>query len=261
MSAFDALAADYDDAFTRTRIGRYLRARVQGRLLAHFRPGDHVLELGCGTGEDALFLAQRGVRVTATDASRAMLDAAQTKANGHPLLDFALLDLNAPPDALPGSVTYAGVFANFGVLNCVSDRASLAAWLAQNTRPGGVAAFGVMAPFCLWEMTWHSLHGDFKTAFRRLRDDTTFQPEPSAPALPVHYPTVRRLTRDFAGVFARKRVQPLGIALPPSDAFGSVEKRPQLLQSLLRWEQWLGNSNLLANFADHYWIEFQRHSS
>ncbi|MFN8447317.1 MAG: hypothetical protein U0521_01630 [Anaerolineae bacterium] len=40
---------------------------------------------------------------------------------------------------------------------------------------GGIAAFGVMSPLCLWEIGhWHGLHGDFRTAFRRLRRDTTF---------------------------------------------------------------------------------------
>ena len=45
-----------------------------------FQPGDQVLELGCGTGEDAIWLAKRGVRVLATDGSPAMLEATARKA-------------------------------------------------------------------------------------------------------------------------------------------------------------------------------------
>ena len=38
--------------------------------------GLHILELACGTGEDALWFARRGCAVTATDASSAMLGVA-----------------------------------------------------------------------------------------------------------------------------------------------------------------------------------------
>ena len=74
--AFDTAAAGYDQTFTGTRLGRWLRARVQEHLARCFAAGDRVLELGCGTGEDALWLAARGIDVTALDASRRMLEVA-----------------------------------------------------------------------------------------------------------------------------------------------------------------------------------------
>ena len=77
MTAFDALAADYDASFTATPLGTLLREAVWRRLDARFAPGDRVLELACGTGEDAVHLASRGVRVTAVDASAAMVEAAR----------------------------------------------------------------------------------------------------------------------------------------------------------------------------------------
>ena len=49
-SAFDDLAGDYDDTFTRSAIGRLMRAAVWRRLESNFRPGGHVVELKCGTG-------------------------------------------------------------------------------------------------------------------------------------------------------------------------------------------------------------------
>src|SRR5574341_1364692 len=60
---FDAAALTYDEIFTQRRLGSWLREMVRERL--PFQPGDHILELGCGTGEDALWLAQRGISVTA----------------------------------------------------------------------------------------------------------------------------------------------------------------------------------------------------
>lgn len=246
---FDALAPTYDSDFTASPIARYLRARVHARLDLHFRPGAHILELGCGTGEDALYLAGRGVRVTATDASPAMLDLARAKAADQPLVTVQPLDLNALPADFPA---FEGAFANFGVLNCVSDPQALAAWLAAHIPPGGIAAFALMSPLCLWEIGWHGLHGDFRTAVRRLRRNTTFD------GLPIRYPTIHRLSRSFAPHFRRIHVEPLGLMLPPSDVYGAIERRPRLLRSLTALDRRLSQSSPLALYADHYWIEFER---
>ncbi len=79
-AAFDAFAADYDATFTDSTLGRLLRPRVWEVLAQHFQPGDHILELACGTGEDAVWLAQRGLHVTATDGSVQMVAQTQAKA-------------------------------------------------------------------------------------------------------------------------------------------------------------------------------------
>jgi SAM-dependent methyltransferase len=258
---FDSLAATYDDTFTHSPIGQYLRQKVHARLDLHFQAGDHVLELGCGTGEDALYLAGRGVHVTATDASEQMLAIVRAKARGNGLVSVEQLDLrylanSQQPTA--NSQKFDGVFSNFGALNCLDDWRPLAEWLANRIKSGGIAAFGVMSPLCLWEIGWHGLHLDFGTATRRWRKSTTFQPDETTQPIPVRYPTINRLTRDFAPWFRRVHAQPIGLFLPPSDVFGVVEKRPRLLKLLMGLEQRFGRYGRLALLADHYWIEFER---
>jgi SAM-dependent methyltransferase len=258
MQAFDALAPDYDSAFTGTAIARYLRGRVHRRLETRFQMGDSVLELGCGTGEDALYLARRGVRVLAADASQAMLDAARAKTADEPLVTVARLDLRTLPLFVQtNGETFDGIFSNFGPLNCLDGWRGLASWLAARIKPGGIAAFGVISPLCLWEIGWHGLHGDFRLAARRLRKGTTFQPD-GAQAMPIHYPSIRRLERDFAPYFRRIHVEGLGLFLPPSDVYGVIEKRPRLLKTLMSLEQHFAGYGALSLFADHYWIEFER---
>ena len=44
-TAFDAFATDYDDTFTRSALGRFLRPRVWEKLAEHFSAGQHILEL------------------------------------------------------------------------------------------------------------------------------------------------------------------------------------------------------------------------
>src|SRR5688572_32498217 len=78
-AAFDRMATDYDQSFTAGAIGRRMRAAVWRRLDAAFRPGERVLELNCGTGEDAVYLGSRGVRVLATDSSPEMIAITRVK--------------------------------------------------------------------------------------------------------------------------------------------------------------------------------------
>lgn len=279
--AFDSLAPLYDAAFTSTAIGRWLRGRVHARLNLRFQPGQSVLELGCGTGEDALHLANQGVRVTATDISSQMLAAARAKLGDHPLVRLVELDLHelmlepgetsspswrsglaggssAPAPTLGDEEVFDGAFSNFGALNVLSDWRPLARWLASRVRPGGIVALGVMGPLCLWEIGWHGLHLNFRTATRRLRAPALFQPGPSAEPLRIYYPSIRRLQSDFSRWFRRVEIDSLGLFLPPSDVYGALEKRPRLMQGLMSLEKRFGANDFLARFADHYWIEFER---
>jgi ubiquinone/menaquinone biosynthesis C-methylase UbiE len=57
---FDAVAARYDETFTFSRIGQAQRAAVWRELAKTFQAGDRTLEIGCGTGVDACFLAEIG---------------------------------------------------------------------------------------------------------------------------------------------------------------------------------------------------------
>jgi hypothetical protein len=104
---------------------------------------------------------------------------------------------------------------------------------------------------------WHGLHGDFKTATRRWRKRRLSTGGTAEPII-VRYPTIRRITHDFAPHFQRTHVQGVGLFLPPSDAFGVIEKRPRLMNLLMHLEGRFTRYPFLASFADHYWIEFKR---
>ncbi len=258
--AFDHLAANYDHTFTHTEIGRWLRGRVHARLNEHFFPGCHVLELGCGTGEDTLHLASQGIHVTATDISPKMLEITRHKTHDNPFARVIELDLHDLNDGLLDSETFDGAFSNFGPVNVLNDWRPLARWLASRVKRGGIVGLGVMGPFCAWEMIWHGMHLDFKTATRRLKGHATFKPDESTEPIEIYYPTIKRLEADFDQWFTRVHVESLGLFLPPSDVYGMVEKRPRLMKMLLNLERRFAENSSLARFADHYWIEFQRKS-
>src|SRR5215467_2913644 len=76
-AAFDSIAQRYDDLWTCSPIGRLQRAAVWRCLDALFQRCNSVLGLGCGTGEDALYLMKRGIHVSAIDTSPRMVHIAR----------------------------------------------------------------------------------------------------------------------------------------------------------------------------------------
>ena len=71
---FDVLAPSYNALWTDTPRGREQRAAVWREIDGLFHEGDRVLDLGCGTGDDALHLMGLGVEVLGIDAAPKMVE-------------------------------------------------------------------------------------------------------------------------------------------------------------------------------------------
>ena len=78
-TTFDRIAETYDARWTTAPIGRAQRNLVWRDLDKLFHPGERILDIGCGTGEDAAHFAARGIQVYATDASPAMVQMARQR--------------------------------------------------------------------------------------------------------------------------------------------------------------------------------------
>ncbi len=90
------------------------------------------LDLACGRGRNALFLAERGLAVTAIDISAVALDQFRTEAEKrHLVVDARQVDLEATPD-LPAAAFDL-------VIQCFYLQRSLFPHLLAAVRPGGLA--------------------------------------------------------------------------------------------------------------------------
>jgi ubiquinone/menaquinone biosynthesis C-methylase UbiE len=249
---FDGLASDYDRSFTSSAIGERMRVAVWRSLDATFRPGERVLELNCGTGEDAVHLAARGVRVTATDCSARMLDMTRAKVERAGLSGMIEIAQLAIED-LPAAGTFDGVLSNFGGLNCVADLSAVSDGLAAMVRPGGRLLLCLMGPVAVWEWGWFLARGEPRKAFRRLRHGGA-----RWRGLAIRYPTIGAVRRAFAPHFTQRRVAAIGALIPPSYAEAWAGRHPRLLAALDRWERQLESVRPLPWLADHYLIELER---
>lgn len=260
---FDAAAARYDATFTETVLGRRLRAAAWAWTDRAFRPGDRVLELGCGTGVDAIHLAERGVQVVATDASGEMRRLTAERAvvrDAKDLVHVEPLDLAEIGD--PGwsdrlGAPFDGVLSDFGALNCVADRVRLLSALAEVVPPGGRLVLVVMGPLCPAEIGWHLLHGEGRAAARRWRSGARAGVGDGA-SIAVWYPSVGRVTREAAPWFREVGRGGIGMTLPPSGLSEAFERRGALLRLGAPLERRLARTRMGAAIGDHWVLDLER---
>ncbi len=254
VCAFDAIADGYDSLFTATAIGAMMRKAVWSRCAARFVAGSRVLEMNCGTGEDALWLTRRGIQVFATDISPAMLQMARGKlaaSLGSASAHFRRLSWEelGTLDEAP----FDGVLSNFGGLNCVSDLRAAARSLAIKLRPGGIALLCIMGPLVPWEWIWFLAKGDPRRAFRRLRRSGT-----QWSGVTIRYASIAETRRAFAPEFRTLRASAIGALLPPPYTERRMSRFPRAIEALNRVERRLETVWPLPLLADHYLLELER---
>ena len=253
---WDCVAGAYDENFTRTLIGSTRRLAVWHELDRVFQPGQRVLELNCGTGIDAVHLADRGITVLACDISPRMVEIARSFANtvgSAQRTDFRVLPTERI-DALWNEGPFDGAFSNFAGLNCVEDLPAVVRKLARLLHPGAPVVVNMMGRFVPWEIMWYLAHGDAKRAVRRLRGGNSL----SRGALTIRQPSVREITRMFALGFHLKMWRGIGIGVGPSYMEAWAQRFPHLTKRLAQVDNWIGGVSPFRNMADCVLLEFER---
>jgi ubiquinone/menaquinone biosynthesis C-methylase UbiE len=259
--AFDGIASSYDCTFTYSRIGQAQREPMWRAMRKAFQPGDRVLDLGCGTGVDACFLAERGVHVRAVDCSSEMIRVAEQRVACVGKQDSVELQVLAIEqlEQLRGRGPFDGVVSNFGALNCVEDMRSVAKAMAELLRPGATALLCFLGPNCLWEVCWHLAHGNPKKALRRWKKASVARLADGS-TLQVQYPSVKSLVNDFAPEFQLKSWKGIGITVPPSYVESWAGRFPYAMHFATRLDLVFSGCPGIRGLADHVSLEFVRNS-
>ena len=251
--AFDAIAERFDERFTPWLSVAAQRRAVRAELGRAFPVGARLIEIGCGTGEDALWLAERGRQVLLTDASPAMVRQARAKLSGRAgsraeiCAAEDLAGLNQPP--------FDGAFSNFAALNCVADLGPFAEGLARLLLPGAPALLVVFGTCCPGEWLVEALRGRSKTMFRRMARGE--QPARlGGRDFTVRYHRRRDIERAMAPWFRPAGRRGVGVLVPPSAAEPWISRHPRSLSVL----EWLDRrlATPLAGLGDHVLHRFVR---
>jgi ubiquinone/menaquinone biosynthesis C-methylase UbiE len=257
--AFDAVAPHFDARFGGWLSVAAQRRAVRRRLLAALPIGARVLELGGGTGEDAVWMAQHGFQVLLTDASPAMVLQARAK-----LAPYGAQAEVAAAEDLPrfaadqlrrGGRPFDAVLSNFAPLNCVEDLAPVARGLATLIRPGGHAMLVLFGSHPPGEMITEILHRRPHQALRRLGSG----PKPArigAANFTIVYHRGRAVRNAMAPWFRLKRGIGVGVFVPPSAAEPWISRHPRFLGMLEALDRLVERP--LAGLGDHILYHFER---
>ncbi|NUR69652.1 MAG: methyltransferase domain-containing protein [Hamadaea sp.] len=134
VDLFDRLAGEYDEVVP-------FFATFAGQLLdwVGVRPGDRVLDLGCGRGALALEAQRRGAEVMAVDAAPGMVRELTTR---HPEIDAQVMDAHRLDFA---DASFDLVVSGF-VVHLLADSVAAAAEVHRVLAPGGRFAFSWPGP-------------------------------------------------------------------------------------------------------------------
>ena len=155
-------------------MGRWSR-RLAKPFLAFVgvRPGDRVLDVGCGTGVLTAALAEAGAQAVGIDASEPYLDGAR-RLRSHPSVTYELADARRMRFA-DGSFDAC---VSTLVLDIIPEADQVVAEMRRVTRAGGIIASGV---FDLWggcsafALVWDT-GSVLDEGIRALRDDVKAHP-------------------------------------------------------------------------------------
>ena len=256
---FDHTAHNYDEDFTSTPIGKVQRSLVFKSLESCFSANENtsILEINCGTGEDALHFGELGAKVLATDISEKMVSIARQKTDHLPNVSCQVVDINH----LPGFSTdekFDLVFSNFGGLNCLSET-ELRSFFENATKKltkDGLLALVIMPNFCLWESFYFSSKLQFSKAFRR-RSTSGIMANVDGEDVKTYYYSPSQI-KEFATQFTVLKTTPIGFFTPPSYLNTFFQNRPKTLKKLAKRDENRLNRAYLASFSDHFLICLQK---
>lgn len=250
--AYDELAAGYDASMEHDD---WVRDRLREHYLRCFPAGARLLDVGCGTGMDAVFLASRGFEVAGCDISAEMLRHVQIKADRSGLSDrIETRQVNLAQGLPWPDASFDGMLSAFGALNTVDELSTFSAEAARVLRPDGCMLLHMVNRFNIWEWMHCIRQGRWRTAARLRRQEV--RPFGVGDQSIVHFlPTSGQAYRKFERHFTRRGRFALGVFAPPPDK----QWLPASAAAGLRWmETHLGDRRPFVDWGRFYLLELTR---
>ncbi len=207
MEGYDDIALLYNMAVERN-IGKSNFSGLSApKIYAHFNSLDiagenrQAIDLGCGTGQQSIFLAKNAMQVTAIDISENMLNIAKSNAiragcNQH--IRFLQQDITSTLPFEPAAL----ITATFNVINHLPDDTSILTLFKKvfhALRFGGVFAFDISTTANL--VRWNSLD------MQEMECDSGDVEHATVISRKTHYPEEKRNLTEITCFFREKNSQ------------------------------------------------------
>jgi ubiquinone/menaquinone biosynthesis C-methylase UbiE len=257
--AFSAQAVIFDDIYAGDTIIKYKRERVRNHVINLLSPGSLILELNSGTGDDALFFAQQGHTVHATDVSAGMQAELKHKVKLSGLENRITAELCSYTqlEQLQNKGPYDHIFSNFAGLNCTNELEKVLVSFDVLLNPGGSVTLVILPKFCLWE-TLLLFKGKFRTAFRRLFSSNGASAHIQGVYFKCWYYNPSFIINRLKDKFNLAGIEGLCTMVPPSYMEGFAEKHPAVYAYLKNKEDKFKGSWPWKYIGDYYIISLKK---
>lgn len=257
--AFDSVAADYDGPRGNNTLIQDMRSEMWRTLDATFAPVSRLIDLGCGTGLDAVRMARVGHHVTATDWSQRMVERTQERA-GHEQLANRVQAIAVGAHELArveGRDQFDGAYSNLGALNCVPNLAEMAEQCARLLKPRAALVFSVIGRICPWEIGYYAMKRNWPRL--RVRFAAAMVPvSMNRRTVWTRYYTPRGFYDAFERQFALEHWRGLCVFAPPPYMTGMKERHHRLYERLWQLDRRAAGWPVLRNLGDHFVIVMRK---
>jgi ubiquinone/menaquinone biosynthesis C-methylase UbiE len=259
--AFNRQAALFDELYSADSIIQYKRKRVREHVLQWLSPNSAILELNAGTGDDAIFFAQQGHTVHATDISVEMQHLLSEKVKKDDLPNRITNELCSYTvlENLVNRGPYDLIFSNFAGLNCTNELPGVLRSFDSLLKPGGLVTLVILPKFCLWEFLL-LLKGKFKTAFRRFSGKKGAQAHIEGEYFRCWYYNPSFIQKHLKHSFDMIGLEGLCAIAPPSYLQGFAEKYPKTYRWLIKKENKWKAKWPWKTIGDYYIITLRKRS-
>jgi len=258
-SAFSTQSVIFDELYSGNTIINYKRDRVRNHILQFLRPQSHILELNSGTGEDAIFFAQKGYRVHATDISVGMQTELKRKValSGLSVVISTEICSYTQLTDLNDKGPFDHIFSNFAGLNCTDQLDKVLASFDALLNPGGTVTMVILPKFCLWE-TLLIFKGKFRTAFRRFFSSKGAKAHIEGVYFKCWYYAPSYIVKKLKNKFDMIGLEGLCTIMPPSYIEHFAERHPSAYNFLKEKEDKLKTSWPWKYIGDYYIISLRK---
>ncbi len=257
--AFDSVAADYDGPRGNNDAIQDMRHEMWRCLGATFSAGSNLIDLGCGTGLDAVHLATRGISVAATDWSPLMVQRTAERVAAQEVADrVRAINLGAHElQQLSEAAAFDGAYSNLGPLNCVPDLGDVSRECARLLKPGGVLVFSVIGRYCPWELVHYLRRGQWTRATVRFARHVV-PVGMNNRTIWTRYYTPRQFYRAFRPHFTLEHYRGLCVFAPPPYLTWIRERFPRLHEQLWRIDRQIAGWPMIRAMGDHFLIVMRK---
>lgn len=253
--AFSSQSIHFDQTYQENAMVEYLRKRIRKQVLQHHKVGS-LLELNAGTGTDAIFFAQQGFQVHATDNALGMLSQLEQKLTSFtPSLPITVERCNFEQIQSVSFAPFDNIYSNFGGLNCTDKLYDIVEQCYTLLTPQGCMTMVIMPPHSPWEWL-ELLRGKPKLAFRRYKKQVNTHLE--GQYFTTYYYRAKPLIRHFKDKFEVLALQGLCSLMPPSYKLKLIKKMPWFWKSLGKIEEKIAHLPPFRNMADYYVLTLQK---